>query len=300
MTPMGCPAFTSTPTRRSSTPSLRRNSLSPYAPARQARANRRISTEDFSNIGVLAARKLKLKPEGVMMLEDFCKTATSASEVKMYAQMLRLTEMQNMAHTTVASAVLTKKLDIDTHTFRTLMSASIAFYVKKAVPDSPSGVMKALIQEHVGSWISAESIEDKAQWGLISSRTRIRLTDRRYDIKKVLVDGVWISVKSEDGEVVYKDREDPLDIIQLCEALVDIVPDPRLKVTLPLLSRVALLHRVLIDVNGGSKFWERVDEQLVILREKSQNDETRISKAIAKVLKNDTRTYGSPDLSIFT
>ncbi|KAJ7719038.1 hypothetical protein B0H16DRAFT_1700420 [Mycena metata] len=307
-TPSGAPPGRAQRSSPNSTPTrqARRASSSPYGSG--GRERRRIAhsplttTEDFSNVGVLAARKLKLKPEGVMMLEEFCKTASSVSDVKMYAQLLKISEMQSQAQTVVASSVLSKKLEnkIDIHTFRTLMSGSIPFYVKKAGPDSPSGVMKGLIQEHVGSWISQESIDDKAQWTVVSSRIRIRLTDRRYDIKKVFVDGVWITTKSDEGEIIYTAREDPLDIIKLCEALVDIVPDAAVEVTLPLLGRVALLRQILIDVNGGPKFWDKVDEQLTGLREKYDNDETRISKAIGKVLKNDCRTYGSPDLSIFT
>lgn len=57
------------------------------------------------------------------------------------------------------------------------------------------------------------------------------------------MDSVWIVTKDEDGEPVLADREDPLDIIQLCEALVDLVPDAGIKVTLPMLGRVAMLVR---------------------------------------------------------
>jgi hypothetical protein len=169
-----------------------------------------------------------------------------------------------------------------------------------------------LILEHGDLWgVTNDVVDDKASWGTIASRIRIRLTDRRYDMKKVvslslpsssllsadtpqLVDGMWTSIKTEDGETMVADREDPLDIIQLCEALVDIVPDAGIKVTLPMMGRVAVLvchnpcHRaifpdceqrqVLVDAKGGSKFWEKVDEQLSMIREKYENDEPRISR----------------------
>ncbi|KAJ7920422.1 hypothetical protein B0H13DRAFT_2319473 [Mycena leptocephala] len=150
------------------------------------------------------------------------------------------------------------------------------------------------------SGITAEAIEDKSQWGAVASRIRIRLTDSRGKIKKVLANGMWVTIKSEDGETIITDRDDPLDIIKLREALVDIVPDAGVKVTLPMLGHVALLRLILLEVNGGGKFWEKINEQLMKLREKYENDEARISKAIAKVLKNDCRTYGSPDVSVFT
>ncbi|KAJ6617776.1 hypothetical protein B0H10DRAFT_2032149 [Mycena sp. CBHHK59/15] len=62
-----------TPTNRSHS---REASSSPYAAARNNRRNRLTSsrtTEDFTQVGVLAARKLKLKPESLLALEDFAK-----------------------------------------------------------------------------------------------------------------------------------------------------------------------------------------------------------------------------------
>ncbi|KAJ7704693.1 hypothetical protein B0H14DRAFT_3903581 [Mycena olivaceomarginata] len=277
-----------TPTNRH-----RQISSSPYASARINRHNRRFSVqgfEDFTQAG------------GVMMLDDFAKNATSVNEVKLYAQLLKITEMQALVSPTAANYVIPKKLDhkIDVHTFRTMMSPNLGFYVKKSESDSPSGIMKSLILEHGELWgVTNDVVDDKASWGTIASRIRIRLTDRRYDMKKVLVDGMWTSIKTEDGETIVVDREDPLDIIQLCEALVDIVPDAGIKVTLPMMGRVAVLRQVLVDAKGGSKFWEKVDEQLLMIHEKYENDEPRISRAIAKVLKNYCRTYGSPDLSLF-
>ncbi|KAF7371506.1 hypothetical protein MVEN_00005400 [Mycena venus] len=309
---MGSTTPTGTPSRHNSslpgTPTIRHRhgfSSSPYASAGRNRWSRHSgvqSLEDFTQAGVLIGRKLKLKPEGVMMLDDFAKNATSINEVKSYAQLLKITEMQAAVATTAANFVIPKKLEhkIDMHSFRTLMSPTLGFYVKKAGPDSPSGIMRTLIIDHGSQWgVTSDVIDDKAQWGVIVSRVRNKLTDRRYDIKKVLCDAVWILVKTEEGETVLTNREDPLDIIQLCEALVNIVPDAGVKVTLPMMGRVAILRQVLIDESGGPKFWERVDEQLSKIREKYENDESRISRAIAKVLKNDCRTYGSPDISLF-
>ncbi|KAJ7736620.1 hypothetical protein B0H14DRAFT_2993614 [Mycena olivaceomarginata] len=283
------------------TPSNRQGSSSPYASpaALSSRHHRRTSSgaaEDFAQVGVLAARKLKLKPESVMRLEDFAKTAASGSEVTMFAQLLKLTEMQALLSPAAGTFVIPKKLDnkIDVHSMRTMLSPTLTFYVKKAGGDSPSGIMKTLVQDHASAWgLTPEVLEDKAQWGVVSSRVRTRLTD-------LLVDGTWAVVKGEDGETILSDLDDPMDIITLCEALIAIVPDAGLKVTLPMLGRVALLRQVLIDISGGSKYWEKVDEQLALLRTKYEDDEKLISKAIAKVLKNDCRSYGNPDLSLFT
>ncbi|KAJ6530499.1 hypothetical protein DFH09DRAFT_1184097 [Mycena vulgaris] len=281
----------------------RASSSSPYGSALHNRGNRRApggGAEDFTQIGVLTARKLKLKPESVMRLEDFAKTAGSASDVTMFAQLLKITEMQALFTSAAASFTVPKKLDhkIDIHSIRTMLSPSLAFYVKKAGGDTPSGIMKTLVQEHAGPWgLTPEALDDKASWGMVQTRIRTRLTDRRYEIKKVVSFRPFATVY---GEVVVTDLEESFDIIKLCEALVAIVPDAGMKVTLPMLGRVGLLRQVLLDVSGGSKFWEKVDEQLVFVREKYENDEARISKAIAKVLKHDCRTYGNPDLSIFT
>jgi hypothetical protein len=76
-TPAGSPSRR-TASSNPTTPTNRHRQISssPYASARINRHNRRFSVqgfEDFTQAGVLAARKLKLKPEGVMMLDDFAK-----------------------------------------------------------------------------------------------------------------------------------------------------------------------------------------------------------------------------------
>ncbi|KAJ7725016.1 hypothetical protein B0H14DRAFT_3899924 [Mycena olivaceomarginata] len=277
-----------------------RTSSSPYASAWNSRQSRHSSGqhfEDFTQAGALIGRKLKLKPDGIMMLEDFSKTATAVNEIKVYAQLLKITEMQALVRPLAANFVIPKKLDnkIDMHSFRTIMSPSLGYYVKKSGADSPSGIMKTLVLDHGAQWdVTNDIVDNKEQWGIISSRIRTRLTDRRYDIKKTIVDAMWTSVKTEDGEVVVTEREDPLDIIQLCEALIAIAPDAGVQVTLPMLGRVAVLRQVLIDNNGGLKFWEKVDEQLSMLREKHSNDESRISRAIAKVLKMTVAHMAAP------
>ncbi|KAJ6532939.1 hypothetical protein B0H10DRAFT_2449622 [Mycena sp. CBHHK59/15] len=220
----------------------------------------------------------------------------------MLAQMLKVTEMQALLSPAAAAFTIPKKLDnkIDVHSIRTLLSPTLCHYVKKAGGDTPSGIMKSLIQEHATTWgLTADNVDDKNQWGVVTTRVRTRLTDWRYEIKKVLCDAMWVSVKGEDGEVIITDLEEPSDIIKLCEALVAIVPDANMKVTLPMLGHVALLRQILVEVNGGAKFWEKVDEQLSKLRTKYENDKKQISKAIAKVLKVDCRTFGNPDISIF-
>ncbi|KAJ6609099.1 hypothetical protein B0H10DRAFT_1954845 [Mycena sp. CBHHK59/15] len=228
-----------TPTNRSHS---REASSSPYAAARNNRRNRLTSsrtTEDFTQVGVLAARKLKLKPESLLALEDF-------------AKMLKVTEMQALLSPAAAVFTIPKKLDnkIDVHSIRTLLSPTLCHYVKKAGGDTPSGIMKSLIQEHATTWgLTADNVDDKNQWGVVTTRgnprvsgleyhqpvTRTRSTrpanppglpepvpfptDRRYEIKKVLCDAMWVSVKGEDGEVIITNLEEPSDIIKLCEAV---------------------------------------------------------------------------------
>ncbi|KAJ7269025.1 hypothetical protein C8J57DRAFT_1509242 [Mycena rebaudengoi] len=285
------------------------SSSSPYASARSAVGSlgqRTVHTEDFSQHGTLIAARLHLKPDAVKQLEDFVKMATSRSEVSMYGQLLKIAQMQAAQAPGPKAWVIPKKLEdkIDTHSFRILMSPSIPADVKKTGMDSPSGQLRltcsqALIVQHPGWGVTADQLDDKEIWWAVLTRSCGRLTDRRYDIKKECADSLWIFTKSEDGETIVTDRQDPLDIVKLCENLVDPVPDAGVKVTLPMLGRVALLRQVLLDVSGRTNFWDQVDQQLAHLRKKYDHDEARISKAIGKVLKNNCRTYSTPNLTIF-
>jgi hypothetical protein len=172
-----------------------------------------------------------------------------------------------------------------------------------------------LIVQHPGWGVTADQLDDKEISWAVLTRSCGHLTDRRYDIKKEVclvfvdaqmymfismlflqcADSLWIFTKSEDGETIVTDRQDPLNIVKLCENLVDPVPDAGVKVTLPMLGRVALLvclflfvvailifhqRQVLLDVSGRTNFWDQVDQQLAHLREKYDHDEARISKCV--------------------
>ncbi|KAJ6609614.1 hypothetical protein B0H10DRAFT_1954441 [Mycena sp. CBHHK59/15] len=158
--------------------------------------------------------------------------------------------------------------------------------------------LESLIQDHAGQWgITSEQIGEKTIWSAVTSRVRTHLTDHRYSIKKAIFNSLWVATKDDEGETTIEEREAPLDIIKLCEELVNIVPDADMKVTMPMLAHVAILHQIIIDVSGSSKFWEKVDEELATLHD--EPDEKILSKNIAKVLKADCRCYGNPDLALF-
>lgn len=83
-TPAGTPPSSHYPSSLLGTPTNQRRTAasSPYASAtRSNRRNRGPSsrtihgTEDFTQVGVLTARKLKLKPDSVLTLEDFAKVS---------------------------------------------------------------------------------------------------------------------------------------------------------------------------------------------------------------------------------
>ncbi|KAJ6536222.1 hypothetical protein B0H19DRAFT_1271013 [Mycena capillaripes] len=302
-TPAGSPSSSGAPSR-TPTYSGRRSGAqsSPYASPRVGRRTRRDDMlGDFTQFGALQGKKLKLKPEGNMKLEEFSKTADSKSEVAMYAQLIKIIENQALMVPAATGFVIPKKFEgkVTIHSIRTILDPALSAYVKKAGADSPSGILKNAILAHTPHWgITTKQTQDKNVWDPIASRCRHRLTDARYNI----LESLWTVTKDENGETVMTDRADPLDIIQLCEALTDLVPDAGVKVSLPMLGRVAILRQVLVDVHGGQKLWEKVEEQLADLRNRyadDENPEVKISKSVARVLKNDRRSYGNPDISIF-
>ncbi|KAJ7920421.1 hypothetical protein B0H13DRAFT_1867631 [Mycena leptocephala] len=108
---------------------------SAFTNRRNGRTSTRVA-EDFSQVGILLVRKHKLKPE-----------ALSVSEVKAFAQSLKIAEILAGVNTGAVNTTLTKKLalskhKIDVHTFRTMMLPTLGYYVKKAGGDSPSSIMK--------------------------------------------------------------------------------------------------------------------------------------------------------------
>jgi hypothetical protein len=145
-----------------------------------------------------------------------------------------------------------------------------------------------------------------------------------------LINSIWVVVKTEGGEASLVDRVDPVDIIQLCEELVNIVPDADIKVTLPMLARVAILVRdkifiYMYELMGSTsarsslrfraapssgRRWTSSSQACArrLMRLVSPSvyqfpsafiSAHQFHRNIAKVLKNDCRQYGSPDLAVF-
>ncbi|KAJ6632089.1 hypothetical protein B0H10DRAFT_2250924 [Mycena sp. CBHHK59/15] len=216
--------------------------------------------------------------------------AECRTEILMFAHILKISEMQALTAPSAADFVILKKLE--------LMSPNISHYVKKSGADSPSGIVKSLIQDHASQWgITSEQIGEKTIWSTVMSHVHTHLTDQCYSIKKAIFNSLWVATKDDEGETTIEEREDPLDIIKLCEELVNIVPDADMKVTMPMLACVAILRQIIIDVSGSSKFWEKVDEELATLH--NEPDGKILSKNIVKVLKADCCRYGNPDLALF-
>ncbi|KAF9469000.1 hypothetical protein BDZ94DRAFT_1245129 [Collybia nuda] len=265
-------------------------------PLHQASYHQKHPSEDFSQLAGSLAKKHKLKDGPASSLIDFAKLPLSQQNVYLFCEVMRIRQQQDTLHPPDIVFIIPKKLEakIEIYIFRTLMSPSLASYVQKPLP---TDIVTALIKKHPSWGVTPEVKDNKSSWDVVVKWVRERLTDWCYDIKKVLSKSIWTTQTDDNGVATLVNRTDPLDIIDLCTALVGIFPGAQVPVTVPMLGRVAVLRQVLVNSKGATKFWEKVDNTFVKLRSDHNNDKTAISKLIGRALKNDHKVYGEVDVT---
>ncbi|KAF8153403.1 hypothetical protein B0H34DRAFT_105306 [Crassisporium funariophilum] len=165
--------------------------------------------------------------------------------------------------------------NINSYSHAVLLSTKLSAY-KGVIPRDH--VLNILIKNNLH--IPDNLAKDQHASNLLKNAVKEALTQKRAQIKK----DVKSSIKAK--QTIY----------QLATASVS---GTRCTVTAQLCSRLALLRKLHLEDSGG-KFWDNVDDRLVMVREKAKNDVKKIDKALKDYLKKDRVLYRSDEVAVPT
>jgi len=261
--------------------------------AAQTSRGRKRPQSDCSQYALTAGRELKLKKTSQTELVSLSKLASEEREIWVAGHMLKLMERMDMLQPPNAIFVLPKSLEqkIDSYAFLLIMSPKIAAYVQD---DVPTKLLHKLIDIHPEWGLPADAKNEKHKMDVVTKRVQNKLTDRRHDVKKMI--NASLIIENPDDTVAADTPSKPTklkksDIVNLCQALINIYKPAALKVTVQMCARIAFLRAVLTENPNSSRYWEIVDNNLERVRKDCAGDKNKISKAFYQVLGHDRTQY---------
>ncbi|KAG6818881.1 hypothetical protein H0H93_000680 [Arthromyces matolae] len=276
----------SSPRDSSPCPSLTGNTdLLPTTPV----ISRKRPYEDLGQYAEYTSRNLKLKPAGEANVKKFAELSSPKQRIAIFANLesLRVKVEDVQAPEPAYSISQTLNSKIERLVTCVLLSPSLPAYKTKDVPRK----ILSHLENHPSWGLTAAVKADVTKYNIISKRVTDRLTQRRNIIKNL--------IKVSSGN--ENDKGAPLDILELCESLANLVNHhgPELQVSLPMVARIAFLRMVFVEnMEGDPKvegYWSIVDGLLADLRNKKKTD-AGISSFFAQTLEKDREMYGRPGL----
>ncbi|KAI9064036.1 hypothetical protein FKP32DRAFT_1685488 [Trametes sanguinea] len=231
------------------------------------------------NLAALARRlgtQKKLKLEQRQELEEFAGDTLTVHNLKLYAKLLSL---ENKVDKIVACAPpfqVSKSLTMNILTYSTAVffSSKLPAYKGQIPRNHVLDMLKRL------RFDLPPGIENNpADWGKVKTCVQDTLTQIRGATKKLLKKSI----------VSHTDTTKNLPIFDLAQAIVANTDD--IKVTIPLMARVALMRGVFMEYPGEG-FWDQVDAHLNALRERAGTPE-QLVHAFKHILKADRKKHGS-------
>ncbi|KAF7426550.1 hypothetical protein PC9H_008936 [Pleurotus ostreatus] len=182
---------------------------------------------------------------------------------------------------------LAKKCDIVV--FRTLLDPNLSAYVNDDIP-----VKKALAAlEANPAWGFTKEMKNcENKYHAIASKLRKKFNDGRHDMKGLLVP----STGQADPEDPTK-RVQAINIVDLCDSLIELNESAVKATTVELCGRVAFLRLVASHPpSAGTNYWKIVDKKLADACKKHKSARA-LSKFFGKILEDDMKKYGEINIS---
>lgn len=271
-------------------------------PVREFNAGDKRPAEDLCQYAAAAGRQVRLKADDQHEAERFARLTQAQRQVWGAVHMLKLQDQLQAIQPAKAlwsmSDTLTAK--IEQYSFAILVSPALMFYVKEAAPVK---LIIGILESHPEWGYTKPVRNDKYKSDIVKDRAKVRLTDRRSNIK----DMITLSFGPEDWVPALKESASKktvpirLNIVQLCTAISKKHPINPPAVSLQMCARFAFLRYVLKQLltkadlaNKSSRnYWSLVDDQLVILR--ANTEPGMVNRVLTKILEDDRKDYGRPD-----
>ncbi|KAI8995713.1 hypothetical protein BD414DRAFT_409931 [Trametes punicea] len=266
--------------------------------------HRRSASEafDLTQDAHWASRRVRLRPADTDTLLCLSRLSPAQREMWSNAMLLKLNERLEIIAPADAQWAISENLKdkIEQYANAILCSPVLSEYVTK---QSSTKLVAGILARHPSWGYTLEVQADKYKRDIVLARIGQRLTDRRSDIKEIILLSLGPGLqtfgttsKSKKQKVAVK-----TDIVQLCSDILARCHATNLKVTLQMCGRIALLRKTMVAVlqSPGSnfdKYWYVVDAQLASLQAKYPSDPAAISRWVSKSLEEDLQQYGRADL----
>lgn len=227
---------------------------------------------------VTARRKvvqLKLHPYQRDSVEEFIKASSTLCQLLLFIQLCavenQILNLKSAAAPFVSSPPLLE--NIKSFVIGVLLSSKLSAY-KGAVPVD---LVMVIISSVPRSYVPENLASDSFAFKVVKTDVQEELTQCRAKIKKALKDSLAAPL--------------PKDCDSIFDLATAIVANSKSSVTVPLCARLALLRKVYVE-SADSKFWDKVDARLLLIRNTADGDAHKITKAFDRILKADRNTYG--------
>ncbi|KAJ4492384.1 hypothetical protein C8R41DRAFT_832324 [Lentinula lateritia] len=265
---------------RSSTPSHNTNEIGAVM------LGKRSLPPDMEQTVQAVSRNIKLKPDSEKELRRFSVLSDEEQRIWLGAWILQLRETCDGIDPADSAYNIPKRTQtaIKAAVIKTILDPGLPAYLK------PAAITKFTIYLMADSASNYNNIkDDSTKNSAIKASARTKFDCSRSDLKKCI-----------HSSFISREKPDPDNIVQLCEAIITKLGASTLghTVTLPLAARIAFLRKVYFNNRDGAgvcgdMYWKQVDEQLEELQRKESRE---ISLTFKETLEEDLKSYGAVHL----
>ncbi|TEB15366.1 hypothetical protein FA13DRAFT_1721205 [Coprinellus micaceus] len=265
-----------------------------------SRAGRkRQRTEDYTQYAVTTARNVKLRKDDEVKVVRFSELSSPEQRITIYAQNMATLKLLEMLHPPEAAYVIPESLDgyLEWFSYASLLAPDCIRYVQD---DGPTNIILNILVRNPSWGVTSEVKNDTKKFGILKTRTRRLLTQRRSSMKTIMV--ISMGFVKEGNNWVQNPDAPVDDIVGLVEKLIHDrkgTPKKEIKLTVGILARFAFLRSVLLNclkdpTVAGEEYWKRVDAKLRGYRDEKLDNAT-LTKRFLDDLITDVAKYGGKD-----
>jgi len=278
---------------------------SPSAGALLRRQVRQVVTLDIRQFVDPVATEVGLGDELKAKLKKFAKLSPVEQQLWLAARLISIDARTDKLEAPEAAFDIPSRMlnKIEKLILVVLVSPKISAYLN----DVAVNMIMVYLAKHPSLGLTKEVGQDKTKCSVITSRVRLRLGQRRNQVKALIAASLGTPTDVALAPDQLQTRNDAQDIVALCDSIVNLAKKHvTIELSLPLAARVAFLRSVYLHKRGTNedvepsdvkKYWESVDGKLKSMREDKKDDAERISRCFGRYLKTDRKIYGTDELA---
>ncbi|KAK1221491.1 hypothetical protein PQX77_015697 [Marasmius sp. AFHP31] len=236
------------------------------------------------------ATRKRLRPDQVSEVEKFVHEEEAVQRAKLYVEALATQNLVDNIITQQPAYTVSKDLkkNIDSYAWAIILSTTIRTYKGSGPVEHLSTILKRLRFD-----MPAGIEHNPANWEKVTNAVESALTQVRSTIKKAIRASVTQpAVKKKDGKKTTEHEPlAPAKSQNILELTQHLVTKTQLTPSAALCARIAFMRAIWFK-DSSETFWDTLDNSLVQIYKKADDDEKKVRKAFEACLNKDRRTYG--------